>query len=489
MKKYFVLPLMALGLMTITACGDDEPEVNAGSNNGSHTPDAPIVDNKFNDKSGDGTGSISQNAIAVSEQQKRLEDIGKEALTYVSSFDFEYWKQLAEYMDDHYFDGDFKDDAVEDYFEDFVESTKLGTSKEEEHEDWGDYIYTYNDYKKLIKLSNLKARFTAGSRAWSMEKADCLEFIFNDQNGSQCVATLTTSGASKTVHLMDDYDWNDYHSEQNPTTGKWTGYEDCDRDRFYVTIPENINVVVTVGGKERVKVAAKINLNGIVNEAIDLSKTTFDGSVTAVFDAYSFQTTNTKYVPNSTAVASFAMAKNGKVLLTAQCNVGDFKLNGVSGDVADENTWDDFDDVADVVGGKASFRVNLLNKLQINGVLSNAQSFVDAVRDADKNDENESKFKSAIELMNKVAKVGVYYDGKAEKQAELAFKAFEDKYDSYWGSAYEESYWEYQPVVIFADGSSYSLFEENNFFNERSFKSLIDAFENLCDDFENLFDE
>lgn len=485
MKKYFILPLMAMSLMTFTACGDDETEIKGGDNGGDG-PVVPIVDDKFNDKSGDGTGAISSNAMAVSAQQKNLEEIGKEALTYVSALDFEYWKQLAEYMDDHYFDGDFDSDVVENYFEDFIESTKLGTSTEEEHYSWSDYYYTYTDYRKLIVLSNLKARFTAGSRGWSKENANGLEFVFNDQNGNQCVATLTTSGSSKTVHVMDDNDWGNYRSDYDSNTDKYISYEEVDRNKFYVSVPENINVVVKVAGKERVKIMANINLGSIEKESIDLSKTTFEGSVTAVLDEYSFQTTNTKYVPNSSVTSSFTMAKSGKVLLTAQCNVSDFKLNGVSGDIADEDTWDDIEDDADVVGGKASFRVNVINKLQINGVLTNIQSFVDAARDIDRYDEDESKFKNAVNRMNNVAKVGVYYDGKPEKQAEFAFKAFEDRYDSYWGS---ESYWECEPVVVFADGSSYSLIEENNFFNEKAFKSLIDAFENLCDDFEELLDD
>lgn len=474
MKKYFYLPILALGMLAFNACGDDDPtedvENNGGNNGNSNT--------NTTDKSGDGTGSISANALAPSAQQERLQSIGKEALSYFSALDFTYYKDLAEYADDKYFDNDdFSNDVVEDYFEDMIESTKLGSTQEKETYSYWTYIYTYNDVKKLIMLSNLKARFTAGSRKWSREDADHLEFVFTDHNGSQCVASVKSSGASKTVHVMDDNSWGSYYYDYENNTS----YDECDREKYYISIPENINVTFTVSGTERVTVSTKINLNGIQNETFDLDKSSVDATVTAKVDAYTFKTTNTKYTPNSTVQTTFSMSKNGKTILSGECKVGDFKLTGVSGDAMDEDVWDDMEDDFDISGGKGSFRLNLLGKMQINGVLSNVQTLIDDARDADKYDEDEQKFKKAVERMNNVISVGVYYDGKNEKQAEFSLKAFEHKGWSY-------TYWEYQPVLSFADGSSYSLTEENSFFNEKSFKSLIDQFEDLVDDFEDLFD-
>ena len=473
---------MAMGLLTFNACGDDEPEKNVENVDGSGTGTGTTDNDKVpggNDNSGNGTGDISNNALPASEQQAKLQSIGQEALSCVSAMDFQYWKDLADYLDRHYLDNDDMDnDAIEEFFEDFVESSHLGSNTKTEEGYWTwTYIYKYDDYRKLVKLSNLKARFVAGSRKWTKENADHLEFVVNDQNGKQVVMSLTTSGNTKTVHVIDEENWgkNDYDRDKKEETFY------IDRDKYYVTIPEHITVSVKVGGSERMKTNVGIKLDGIQNEIADLSKTICDASATVTLDSYVFKTTNTKYVPNNTLQTVFSMAKGGKSILTVEFNVGDFKLSNISGDVADEDTWETIGEDIDITNGKASFRLNLLGKLQINGVVSNIQSFVEAMEDAKDCEKDEMKFKQCIERINNTATVGVYYDGKSDKQAEFLFKAFEQK-------NWNGTYWDAEPVLAFADGSSYSLLEENRFFDESSFKKLIDQFEDLCEDFEDLFD-
>ena len=476
---------MAMGLLTFNACGDDEPEKNVenvdGSGTGTGTTDNDKVpggnDNSGNDNSGNGTGDISNNALPASEQQAKLQSIGQEALSCVSAKDFQYWKDLADHLNREYLDNDDMDnDAIEDFFEDFVESSHLGSNSKKEEGYWT-YVYEYDNYRQLVNLSNLKARFVAGSKKWTKENADHLEFVVKDQNGSQVELCLTTSGNTKTVHVIDEEHLQEYWP------GDETGVETefIDRDRYYVTIPENITISVKVGGRERMKTNVNIKLDGIQNEIADLSKTIFDASATVTLDSYVFKTTNTKYVPNNTLQTVFSMAKDGKSILTVEFNVGDFKLSNISGDVADKDTWETIGEGTEITNGKASFRLNLLGKLQINGVVDDIHSFVEAMEDADKyNEENEMKFKQCIDNINKIATVGVYYDGKPEKQAEFLFKAFEQK-------SWNGTYWDAEPVLAFADGSSYSLLEESDFFNESSFKKLIDQLENLCEDFDALF--
>jgi hypothetical protein len=51
---------------------------------------------------------------------------------------------------------------------------------------------------------------------------------------------------------------------------------------------------------------------------------------------------------------------------------------------------------------------------------------------------------------------------------------------------YSYSYWTYEPILNFFDGSTYSTFEA--FFNDTDFKALIDLFEDLVDDYDKLID-
>ena len=49
------------------------------------------------------------------------------------------------------------------------------------------------------------------------------------------------------------------------------------------------------------------------------------------------------------------------------------------------------------------------------------------------------------------------------------------------------SYWDAEPVLTFSDGSSYSTFEA--FFNDKDFKTTVDAFKTFADKYADLMGE
>lgn len=326
-------------------------------------------------------------------------------------------------------------------------------------------------------LANLKGKFTAGVNGWEKANANNLQFIFTDQQGSKCELTLTTSGSSKTVHILDDNNWGKYEYDNNTHTST----EYIDRDKYYVEIPENLEVTLNVGGKTRMKTTVKAELSNISNEVADLSKLKVNAAVTATIDDYTFVTKQAAYTPNNSAVADFAFIKGNVTVFNIVANITGFTACNIGGDFADENTWDDMDD-AKLVGGTGYFRFNLLGKLQINGKIGDAGKIVDALKEADDSWNDEKAYKKAIDKINSNCIVGVYYNGKADKNASLYLVPFEEHH-------WNEVEWDMQPVLAFADGTSYSLLEESSFFNENSFKSLINMFEKLQDDFEELYDE
>ena len=503
MKKYF-LPILALAMLTFSSCGDepvrtggsDAPNNTENNQNGNNNQNNQNGENNENgdDNSGNGTGDISEEALKPSQQQAKLKSVGEKALSYVSALDFTYYRQMAEYVDDHYIDNrGYDTDVVEDFFEDLVESSKIGgvrTEREQYRSDWGDYssisnyVYNYQDYRNLIRLSNIRGHFTAGRNGWEKQSGNDLQFTFTDQNGKQCVAKLTTSGSSKTVHVYNDEDWYNYNwkSEQSGNTYIYTTTEDIDNNKYYIEIPERINVSLTVDGRQRLTAEVKLNLSGIANEMVDLSKVSCDAEADVKIDSYHFKTTNIKYQPSSIVSTDFKFIKDSKTIIDLQVLAKDFDMMGVGGDIVEEDTWDDIEDYFSISGGNAVVRLNILGELQLNATLRDFKKVQDAFEEMDDNQHNGSVFKTAVENFNSLFEAGVYYDGTATKQAIIKLMAFEER-------DWNESYWDVQPVICFADGSSYSLMEENSFFNESAFKSLIDAFDKLADDFEELLDD
>ena len=81
-------------------------------------------------------------------------------------------------------------------------------------------------------------------------------------------------------------------------------------------------------------------------------------------------------------------------------------------------------------------------------------------------------------IFKKLADFNLFYDNTSTKQASVVLDPFLDyEYDG-------EQEWEYEPVMVFFDGSSNSAF--GNFFNEKDFKSLIKMYENMLGDYEDL---
>ena len=119
-----------------------------------------------------------------------------------------------------------------------------------------------------------------------------------------------------------------------------------------------------------------------------------------------------------------------------------------------------------------------MGKLQLQGTLKDARKFADYIDKANDNDEDENKFKQWMNSANEQIDINLFYDNSSVKQAAVQLEAFAE---TEWGGY---KYWEMEPVLVFFDGSSSSMFDV--FFNDTDFKNTINAFEALIDKYEDL---
>lgn len=417
-------------------------------------------------------------AMTPLEQKEYLDVIARGFMDKTPASDFNEISKLCNHISNTYTDN-YDWDEVGDWGSEIFESLKesLGTTdKEQEKDSWGEYNYIYTNYKALVMASNFKGQFKAIGNKWELSKADDLQFIFSDQYGKECVLKLVTSGNVKKVFIGNIDEWVDYKS--NSTDDYYISNDYYDRTQLTVGVPENIVVTLTQGGSQVVKVTVKLNIGDLSNYKFDLSKNQLTAStLVELNNGYKFNVSQVAYNGNNKTSVSFDMSKNGESLASVafssdisgipSCNIDAM----VSGNIDEE-------DFNNSNMKNVYVKLDIMGKLQIQGTLSDVRKFTDYINEADDNDDDEKTFKSYVNQANSLANFNLFYDGKSTKQATVTLEAFEEES---WNGM---KYWYMEPMLNFYDGSSYSTFDA--FFNDKDFKSVIDAFEKLADNYASL---
>ena len=417
-------------------------------------------------------------AMTPLEQKEYLDLIARGFMDKTPASDFNEISKLYNHISNTYTDN-YNWDEVGDWGREIFESLKesLGTTdKEQEKDSWGEYNYIYTNYKALVMASNFKGQFKAIGNKWELSKADDLQFIFSDQHGKECVLKLVTSGNVKKVFIGNIDEWVDYNYDYS--NDYYISNDYYDRTQLTVGVPENILVTLTQGGSQVVKVTVKLNIGDLSNDKFDLSKNQLTAStLVELNNGYKFNVSQVAYNGNNKTSVSFDMSKNGESLASVafssdisgipSCNIDAM----VSGNIDEE-------DFNNSNMKNVYVKLDIMGKLQIQGTLSDVRKFTDYINEADDNDDDEKTFKSYVNQANSLANFNLFYDGKSTKQATVTLEAFEEES---WNGM---KYWYMEPMLNFYDGSSYSTFDA--FFNDKDFKSVIDAFEKLADNYASL---
>ena len=417
-------------------------------------------------------------AMTPLEQKEYLDVIARGFMDKTPASDFNEISKLCNHISNTYTDN-YDWDEVGDWGSEIFESLKesLGTTdKEQEKDSWGEYNYIYTNYKALVMASNFKGQFKAIGNKWELSKADDLQFIFSDQHGKECVLKLVTSGNVKKVFIGNIDEWVDYNYDYS--NDYYISNDYYDRTQLTVGVPENIIVTLTQGGSQVVKVTVKLNIGDLSNDKFDLSKNQLTAStLVELNNGYKFNVSQVAYNGNNKTSVSFDMSKNGESLASVafssdisgipSCNIDAM----VSGNIDEE-------DFNNSNMKNVYVKLDIMGKLQIQGTLSDVRKFTDYINEADDNDDDEKTFKSYVNQANSLANFNLFYDGKSTKQATVTLEAFEEES---WNGI---KYWYMEPMLNFYDGSSYSTFDA--FFNDKDFKSVIDAFEKLADNYASL---
>lgn len=303
--------------------------------------------------------------------------------------------------------------------------------------------------KYLIKASNFVGEFTLKNGVWKQTKkgGDQLSFIFNDKNGKNCVLTLKGSSDGTLIH----------HDCFDNEGGYWDGYKWQEyKDEYRFILPKKMELTLSRNGEVR----AMTTINTEVKTAgeIDLTKDEVEISSVTQIGAYKVEVNKAAFKAGKNAEAKAVISKDNEKLITVTASATGNIDNNLEG------TY-----------GKVSASVDILGKAKVVATLSDVNLLI---QNLDKADENESLFKQYLENANRLIDAQLYLDNSSKSCAKVYLAPIEDGYGSY-------KYWDAEPWLEFSDGSKYSY---SDYFNEKSFKTVVDKVQSIVDDFIKMFD-
>lgn len=451
--KLFGYVLMAMAIsMTTVACGDDDDDNNTKQENTANKNGTEGADNTDN---ADNTTPTS----TPEEQKAFLESTARELLGKVQASDFKNISDIVKYANENYLENrNFNSDPVEDWFDACLKVCEV-TSND-------------NLVRRVYKAANFTGCFEAGSRGWTQTKTggDVLRFTFKDANGNNCVLEAKASDSYKEVAspLFDD---TDHKYRWNPETST---YEySSKRYENVIAVPTEITVTLTRGSNTlvSVKVNTSLEVNGNI---IDLERDNYNVTIAAKVNTYEVIVDKAIYKGSNSAEVSTTIKKNNETLVKVEGKVaGKAKLT-YKQDYYGDRVVDDIE----VEPGEAWANVNVLNKVCVEGKVTSVKNLIEVLDDAEDFRYDEAKFNGCLASANEKIDMKVYYQGKSSADSWVKLIGSAHRGNS--GMKYEPT-----PAIFFADETRYSF---ESFFDENTFKKVIENFETLLRDFEDLAD-
>ncbi len=463
--------LVATPAVTFTSCGDDNPVENTGGNSGGG-----------NSGGGDGTsGTTGDRKLSSDEQKVKFDAVGKELINDFNTSNFTDLSDLYHHVCEAYFDNPYFDNSVvEDWFEEILDLNTTLLNIEKDDYSWESYddgqththYYSREYYKRLYALSNYTGHFTATTTGWIKSDAKDLQFNFTDKVGKACTLKLTTSGKTVTVPLEREegdyegyYDNGNYHSTE-------TYYDPS------FEVPENIEITLTQDGKTLVHTTVKSDLSNVKSDLSHVTDEEFDKmsistQLTSEFEGYAIHVNRLAYSGvTGNGELTTSITKDNKVLLSVS-------LTAKNINVDIDETPEDKDFLTS--GDGVNISLNILDKVRLEGTCDDLSDVLDHLRDCETFENDETNFKANLKLANDLLHIGSYFDNGKTKQTDVILGATFN--ETPWSSS--KGYWTFEPLLKFDDSTTYSI---GGYFNEKTFKSLIDSFEDMLKAFEELVD-
>lgn len=319
------------------------------------------------------------------------------------------------------------------------------------------------NYRLLFGADILTGHFTVsaeGDRWVKVSDADDLQFTFNDKDGKPCVVTFTTSGATKTISLPVDQEDGEDSEEDMQNSAKYLALFGLTIDniktlmsgvtRMDMVVPEHTQLIMTQGSTTLLNGTVDVDLSSLKDgESVDALVL----SMNAIFakssgtGTFELSLKDTGYKPVMGANIDFTAKSDGLPILSLKVSV--------------PGTWKGLD-LQTLDFGLESISVNLdvMGQVQVKGGIASIRGFLVAMLSAD--DSDEESFKAALEQVNQMLDLKLYYDGSNTAAGWIMLQPYYDEEDEEWAAA---------PVICFA--SDNSVYPVGEFFSAENFPDVL----------------
>lgn len=437
--KHFKLSYAVIALLCLSGCSDSDPK---------DEPDGP-----------QGSGSMTE--MSPEDSKEFLTSTATEVLDLFNPADQSEAIDLAAYFDKTYGDLDLPDEFLELEEDEYaspaayMKAIRRASSGDIEALTRAAYSYSYN-----INFDRFAGKYEPSRYQWvKTGNSKDIIFVFTDSNNRQCELKAVKAGGTNDFEYSytDDYYW------------------DTETYNYYLSIPKEVKVTLTVGGKvlAESKVVSDINIKGhtlnmeATASLCNLSaKGTVKGTDSKV-EAYAEFTVGGKKAVVTNAVV------NGNNL----CNKD--KIEDLFNEYYDEEEAEDMF-LSMVTNGNCS--ADILGKVQVygqiktyDGMMYDLDGYWDRY-DYDSKSMAEAACKRACANLNANIKTQVRYNGTTTDQANIVFVPYLEEWYSGW------EYW-IDANIGFPDGTTYSI---DSYFNR--FTTVTNKLDALMDAYERAWD-
>ncbi len=329
-------------------------------------------------------------------------------------------------------------------------------------------VIEVEDLNAVYDLSSITGHLELKGNSWVCTDADDLSVKMKDSKGNDCVLTLVGTGKKAEISITDvvsERMYEDYDYDMDGVISDWErggyynengdyvkGYRD--KEKYSVIVPEHIVLTIKRGSETYVdvKINSSFNVSGtFVVGDYEINESAVNAAVASING-------EANVLDYKLAVSDLSM-KSGKAVFDAVLSKGKEELVSILLGADGYKFADD-----DVEINKITATADVLGEVQIDGYLN-----FNAVKDLEIDYKNEADVRKNLAIINDNLDFGLYL-GSDLRQASIEFVPIADG-----------EYWDANPVIVFDDGTSYSLEE---YFDDRKFSKTIDKLEEIFSIFE-----
>lgn len=409
--------------------------------------------------SGTDPGDKTEINTELTPEQKKLEldKTAKRALAMVKSTDFTNIENIANYVHDN-LSSEHATAKINKWWKDKLKSF------------WTDLGKREKDMKvmqRMIDLSQINGHFKVVNGQWVREDANDLQFVFNDNNGKECVLKLVLSGKQTNMYVpfLDDEDW-EY---------KGNGHYDRTKIETKLNVPEKATLTLTQGGNTLM--TGELNTKVSTNGTLDVAKDNIEANCKLTINNYVVEVKR----------ALFDAAKGAKA--EAAVTIGNQKLFDMVISANGKATNDRIQGV-----GEVNMAFDILGEVQFKGKIDDGSTFHKWYRKLDEGGIHknyyfvyytESESKGFVEQANNHLNAGLFLKGSDKRSANIELAVFAEQVHDNLTQVYKVM-WKPYALLKFDDKTSYGF---NDYFTKKNFPDVYKQASDLIKSFERMFNK